>query len=308
MTTLLRIQNGKPVEYINSQYIPAFLFLPVEIMACEPEEFRTIPRNIQQLMRDPKTIARVESKVFLLGIILGYSLLVWPAMGQKCTPESYGPNEPATLLSRTPSCWVPMLEDAGIILDAWEWLQRYRYVDAVVGFSRLDDIMPMIEALVPQTMAKYHMTETIRVAREIPCHEDFGHKKSTQKLDFCRKWNHSRSETSMLSLEAMQEEADSAEKKLQWEPSSLEPAVEVIAVNRVVGKQFLGMIDETDARILYLRHLGYTLTEVAEKLGFKTHSAVQKRIQKLGRRYEQFTDTDLGFKKEYIKKTEQNNN
>ena len=302
MTTLLRIQDGKAVEYINSQYIPAFLFLPAEIMACEPEEFRTIPREIQKLMRDPETIAQVESKVFLLGIILGYSLLVWPAMGQKCTPESYGQNEPATLLSRTPLCWVTMLEDAGIIPDAWTWLQVYRNVDAVVGFTRLDDIMPVIEALVPQTMAKYHMTETIQIAREIPCHEDFSHTDSTQKRDFYRKWNHTRSETSMLSLEALQEDAEAADNTLQWEPVSLGSAVEESAINRVVGEQFLSMIDETDARILYMRYLGYTLSEVAEKLDFKTHSAVQKRIQKLGRQYERFTETNLGFEKEHIKK------
>ena len=112
----------------------------------------------------------------------------------------------------------------------------------------------------------------------------------------------------MLSLEAMQEEAETAEKTLQWEPVSLAPAVEESAINRVVGEQFLGMIDETDARILYLRHLGYTFSEVAEKLGFKTHSAVQKRIQKLGRQYERFTETDLGFEKELIKQSAQKNN
>ena len=308
MTTLLRIQDGKIVEYINSHYIPAFLFLPVEIMGCLPVEFRTIPRNTQMLMCDPETIAKVESDVFLLGIIAGYSLLVWPAMGQKCTPESYGLDEPATLLSRIPGYWVSMLEDAGIILDAWEWLQRYRYVDAVVGFSRLDEIMPMINVLVPRTMAKYHMTETIQVAREIPCHEDFAEKDSTQKRDFYRKWDHTRSNTNVLSLEAMQEEAETAEKTLQWEPVSLAPAVEESAINRVVGEQFLGMIDETDARILYLRYLGYTFSEVAEKLGFKTHSAVQKRIQKLGRQYERFTETDLGFEKELIKQSAQKNN
>ena len=126
MTALQRLKNGEPTRYINSQYIPAFLFLPQEIMDCEPIEFRRISRNVQKLLRDPVTIAQVENEAFLLGIVLGYSLLVWPAMGMKCTPESYGQNEPATLLSRTPDYWVTMLEDAGILLDAWEWLQVYR--------------------------------------------------------------------------------------------------------------------------------------------------------------------------------------
>ena len=61
MTTLQRLRDGEPVEYINSQYIPAFLFLPKEIMDCEPIEFRRVSRNIQRLLRDPVTIAQVES-------------------------------------------------------------------------------------------------------------------------------------------------------------------------------------------------------------------------------------------------------
>ena len=308
MTTLLRILNDEPVEYRNSQYIPAFLFLPAEIMACEPIEFRSISRNVQKLLRDPKTIAQVESDVFLLGIILGYSLLVWPAMGQKCTPESYSQNDPATLLSRTPSYWITMLEDAGILLDAWEWLQVFRNVDGDFGIVHLAEIMPTIEALVPQTMAKYHMTETIQIARENPCHEDFGHTNSTQKRDFRRKWKHSRAGTAVLSLEDLQEEAEAAGKTLQWEPVDLEPAVEDSVLNRVVADQFLGMINETDREILRLRYLGFTLSEIAEKLGFKTHSAVQKRIQKLGWEYESFTETDLGFEEERLRKAERRKN
>ena len=304
MTALQRLRDGELVEYTNSQYIPAFLFLPQEIMDCEPIEFRRVSRNVQKLLRDPVTIAQVESEAFLLGIVLGYSLLVWPAMGMKCTPESYGQNEPATLLSRTPDYWVTMLEDAGILLDAWEWLQVYRNVDGEFAITHLDDIMPMIKALVPQTMAKYHMTEAIQIAREIPCHEDFSHTNSTQKRDFRRKWNHSRARTKVLSLEDLQQKAQEVGKALQWEPVDLNPDVEDSAVNRATAEQFLGMIDETDAEILRQRYLGYTLSEIAKQLGFKTHSAVQKRIQKLGRQYERFTDTDLGFEEEQLRKAE----
>ena len=64
------------------------------------------------------------------------------------------------------------------------------------------------------------------------------------------------------------------------------------------------MINKKDREILRLRYLGFTLSEIAEKLGFKTHSAVQKRIQKLGREYESFTETDLGFEEERLRKAE----
>ena len=114
MTTLTRMKNGKPVEYVNSQYIPAFLFLPVDILVLLPRELQTLSRSVQDLLHDPKTIATVESYVFWSGVMIGYSLMVWPAMGQEETPESYSYNDPAHLLSATPSCWVGMLERAGL--------------------------------------------------------------------------------------------------------------------------------------------------------------------------------------------------
>ena len=49
---------------------------------------------------------------------------------------------------------------------------------------------------------------------------------------------------------------------------------------------------------------GAPFAEIARRLGFKTHSAVQKRIQKLGREYESFTETDLGFEEERLRKAE----
>ena len=152
------------------------------------------------------------------------------------------------------------------------------------------------------------MTEAIQIAQENPCHEDFSHTNSTQKRDFRRKWNHSRARTKVLSLEDLQQETECAKRALQWEPVDLQPAVEEIAVNRATAELFLGMLDETDAAILRLRYLGYTLSEIADKLGFKTHSAVQKRIQKLGQRYESFTDTDLGFEEERLRKAERRKN
>ena len=40
---------------------------------------------------------------------------------------------------------------------------------------------------------------------------------------------------------------------------------------------------------------GYTMEEIAEKLGYKNHSGVLKRIRKIGLAYEAFTGKDLGF-------------
>ena len=45
---------------------------------------------------------------------------------------------------------------------------------------------------------------------------------------------------------------------------------------------------------------GVTLEKIAEKLGYKTHSAVHKRIRKIGLAYEKFSGEDFGFSQKKI--------
>ena len=44
----------------------------------------------------------------------------------------------------------------------------------------------------------------------------------------------------------------------------------------------------------------HTLEEIAEKLGYKNHSGVLKRIRKIGLAYEKFTGADYGFENRKI--------
>ena len=53
-------------------------------------------------------------------------------------------------------------------------------------------------------------------------------------------------------------------------------------------KQFKDKLTEQDRKILQLRYEGYALKEIAEKTGFKSPSAVSKRIEKLAGAYEDF--------------------
>ena len=64
--------------------------------------------------------------------------------------------------------------------------------------------------------------------------------------------------------------------------------------------EFLASLGETDRQILTMRMEGITLEKIAEKLGFKTHSAVHKRIRKIGLAYEKFSGEDFGFSQKKI--------
>ena len=66
-------------------------------------------------------------------------------------------------------------------------------------------------------------------------------------------------------------------------------------VENIDVQKFLSKLDEKDKQILQLREDGYTYKEIADRVGFKTHSAVVKRINKIGRMYEKFSGLNFGF-------------
>ena len=71
--------------------------------------------------------------------------------------------------------------------------------------------------------------------------------------------------------------------------------VEETAVAQTLVDQFKATLSEKDMQILEMRMNGDTLEEIAEKLGYKNHSGVLKRIRKIGQAYEDYAGVDYGF-------------
>ena len=109
-------------------------------------------------------------------------------------------------------------------------------------------------------------------------HEDFNESvvQNFSKIDFDRKWTHSRSEAgTALSLESL---IDAFQDAIPVEPvDNAEEEIELIDFERKV----LARLDETDKEVYLLKKQGYTQIEITEKLGFKNSSAVSKRLAKI---------------------------
>ena len=71
--------------------------------------------------------------------------------------------------------------------------------------------------------------------------------------------------------------------------------MEGAAITQADAERFLAELPEKDRQILQLRLEGFTLEEIAERLGYKNHSGVLKRIRKIGEAYQQYANIDLGF-------------
>ena len=82
----------------------------------------------------------------------------------------------------------------------------------------------------------------------------------------------------------------------------------ILAKDKV--ETFTSALDEKDRQVLQMRMDGCTLEQIAAFFGYKTPSAIYKRIQKLATAYEQFVTMQYGefldthSKKKKSKKTE----
>ena len=117
------------------------------------------------------------------------------------------------------------------------------------------------------------------------CIEDYDERSSHIKTDFYRKWYHTRWRYRTISLEQLID----AEYENSGAISSLVRDVtagfEEQACERADAQRFYASLSPKDQEILKLRTEGYTYQEVADHLGFKTHSAVQKRVAKMVGQY-----------------------
>ncbi|MFI3227199.1 MAG: hypothetical protein R3Y09_07265 [Clostridia bacterium] len=146
--------------------------------------------------------------------------------------------------------------------------------------KNVDDMLHNAVKLTMQTM---NYEEVAKVVSETSTYEDFNHDKynNYRSKDFDRKWNHTRSKITTDSIEALQEKAfensDHQEEIIEDVSVNIEEQVSA----KLLQETFWNSISDDDKKILQMRMAGLTQKEIAEQLGYKTHSAITKRLQKL---------------------------
>lgn len=299
MPILLKRKNGEITPFRNAEYISAFYFIPKSILDMCGEEINSIPRNPRKLLQDRRAIEIVESDLFKLVIIDAYAFMVWPFMGLSAKREIYSGYEPSWRYAHAASIWIKGMEDEGAIPKLQEILKSSN-VDEDLGYISEEEISVTFTWLIPKIMAKHNMNEIIAVAAEYRCFEDFDYRKSRQKIDFYRKWYHTRTKISVESLDEIKEKYAENTDGMEWDIPDDSINVESTVLEPIAVSKFLDTLSETDRKILTMRMDDVTLEKIAEELGFKTHSAIHKRIRRIGLAYEKFSGEDLGFSNKKI--------
>ncbi|MCM1062312.1 MAG: hypothetical protein NC452_18800 [Eubacterium sp.] len=139
----------------------------------------------------------------------------------------------------------------------------------------------ILRTAVDTTMDTMDYAKLVEVMKQVPAEEDFSKRQSRSRIDFFRRWNHSRTKTHMESLYAIAEKSEDNEFPFQTKDNVEDEAIEHLRV-----REFWASLNDNDKELLELKMSDMTAQEIANELGLKTHSAVVKRLQKLKKKYE----------------------
>lgn len=125
--------------------------------------------------------------------------------------------------------------------------------------------------------------EAVKIVQGTPAYEDFNHEKKNnyRARDFDRKWNHTRSGIQISSLDEIKVDVNSEGEGMASQIPDILSDVFDEVVSKITQETFWDSISAEDKTLLHMRMNGMNQKEIAESLGYKTHSAVTKRLQKL---------------------------
>ena len=145
------------------------------------------------------------------------------------------------------------------------------------------------ETLIETVMQGQQVPAIFGISKKIPQHEDFTEQLNQDKINFYNKWTHCKTKLGApLFFSELSED----------ESTNIEGVKNFFANNPAEEQRYIFLRDEfaktlgsTDKEIYYLSEKGLTQKEIADRLGYKTHSAVSKRMKIMNKGFKEF----LGF-------------
>ncbi|MBQ8249696.1 MAG: winged helix-turn-helix transcriptional regulator [Clostridia bacterium] len=157
-------------------------------------------------------------------------------------------------------------------------------------FDQFADLF--LSVMMNKLMQVESVPEIMGVSKEIGAHEDFANTANTNfdKIDFKRQRDHTRSRVGEMESLDQIEKTEHTAPEAATEFTEEDPQAHLEMVETI--KEFYTFLgDETDIKIFKLKADGYTQKQIAELLGFKTHSAVGKRLRKIEEKRLEFLKT-----------------
>lgn len=273
MPVIYQFPYDSPVRYLPLAYI-----LPYDVISRYPT-LSKLPRSMGVLNASSEWGEVIVSQQFLNEIMDAVASLAFPHFGFSGWKEHYTGYSPVWRLSYALPLWAKGVEK----LRGWGVQALFALPpDYEIPFYDPEDVRQVMKQVVEQTIEEQGWGPMLEVIRDMPCDEDFEKWDTNVRKDFLRKWYHTRSKrVQTVSLEECMEDEDNNIHSLPDPKGDFTEQVE----SEDFCRRFKATLSPKDMAILELRVEGYTLEEIADRLGYKTHSAVVKRMESIKKRF-----------------------
>ena len=272
----------------NKSWLTLFYSLPEELVSKRPA-YMNLPRCPFDVIRSDDYAEFLNTDVFLE---LVWDCYAWSAWQYFEVPNkdgdyreipgsfnSYSGDFPLWRLAYTIIPYIrEKFEHIGLSFQSLFNIPR----GMEVPFLTYQQFSNLIGSVVPMIVKEQNwqpIIDTIWATRD---ETDYVFRNSLVKKEFMRKWSHSRTSVgAMLSLDQLMEDAPDS---ITSESVSFEEEV----IESAVFEAFTTILSERDQQILQLKADGFTLKEIAAKVGYQNHSAVSKRIHHISEKYSEY--------------------
>ena len=264
--------NKNPTPARNQIFLlPLFYTFPAEVVG--KSEFRDLPRNMRTALTDAESLERIESKQFLKDMSNMTATMIWMHIGHRGWMEVYSGYSPAYVCAHLLRHWRNLFYTVYREANPIELFQQRTTFDWL-SLEESKEVWAKIVAFSDEHFSI--LRKVIGVEKELPCFEDFDLKSGTARhsrayYDFLRKWYHTKTKHPIMLTNRIPHRlgiwTNSADFRLDWE-------------------NFIKLLEPAERKIIELKLQGKTQKEIAEIMGYKTHSAVQKRLVKIRKAYD----------------------
>jgi hypothetical protein len=284
------------VELTNFEFLPLFYLFPEELLQKQCPSLVDMPRSVHGIFIQMEWIEKLTSDYFLQAVCDLTAYFVWPAFGISTYMECFSGYDPLWRLAHALPIWQKAFEHmSGITPQSLANMPKKEQ-----EWIRQDEFQNVMLQIGLHGIIENNLLPCIHVVRDMRCAEDYDVRNSNAKIDFYRRWYHTRSNITSISLdyliEANRSDQDDSLIPLSDYVSDSTAQYEDAICSKLDVEKFYQGLNPVDREILELRVKGCTYQDIAEKTGFKTHSAILKRISRITERYLDFTDEQEGLR------------
>jgi len=267
----------------NLRYLPFVYFLPEDMIVRCPTLY-ALPRCLGEVACSEKLIDTIGSDAFLKEIADAAAALAFPHFGFGGWKEHYTGDNPVWQLSYALPTWSKLLEDE----TGWGLQSLLKIPSAVsIPFLTAEYVKEVMGRIVKRYISENGLQPVLDVIKQMPCDEDFEKWSTNVRKDFLRKWYHTRSKrVKMVSLEALQEDEERGLREITVDSANISEDVSAADF----CQKFKSRLSKRDMEILELRIIGFTYEQIADKLGYKNHSGVIKRMQAIKKAFVEYEE------------------